>query len=112
MNKQSEYYILKAAVIERINKNQEEIDLMELARESGVINLTHRQFSILNKYVHTHFPEYWLDLQYKEDYPDNHTPADQVLAYRVFSSKKPNKIKEYMEKHTLMPNAEDYARSK
>ena len=112
MNKPSDYYILKSAVIERINNKQEEIYLMELARESGVVNLTHRQFSILNKYVHNHFPEYWLDLQYKEDYPDNPTTADQVLAYRVFSSKKPNKIKEYMEKHALMSNAEDYARSK
>ena len=102
INKPSDYYILKAAVIDRINKKQEEIDLMELARESGVINLTHRQFSILNRYVHNHFPEYWLDLQYKEDYPDNPTPADQVLAYRVFSSKKPNKIKEYMKKYTLV----------
>lgn len=112
MNKPSDYYKLKAAVIERISKSQEEIDLMELARESEIVNFTHRQFSILIKYVHNHFPEYWLDLQYKEDYPDNPTAADQVLAYRVVSSKKPNKIKDYMEKHTLMPNSEDYARSK
>lgn len=105
MNKQSDYYILKSAVIERINKNQEEIDLMKLARESGVVNLTHRQFSILNKYVHNHFPEYWLDLQYKEDYPDNPTPTDQVLAYRVFSSKNLIKLKSIWKSIRLMSKA-------
>lgn len=112
MKTPSEYYILKAAVIERIKNNQEEIHLMELAREIGVVNLTHHQFLILIKYVHDHFPEYWLDLQYKADYPDNPTPADQILAYKVFSSKKPNKIKDYMEKHNIVPNAVDYPHSK
>lgn len=100
MKTPSQYYILKTAVIERIKNNQEEIHLMELAREIGVVNLTHRQFLILIKYVHDHFPDYWLDLQHKEDYPDSPSPADQILAYKVFSSKKPNKIKEYIKKHS------------
>lgn len=112
MNTPSEYYIFKAAVIEQIKNHQEEIHLMELAREIGVVNLTHRQFLILIKYVHDHFPEYWLDLQYKADYPDNPTPADQILAHKVFSSKKPNKIKDYMEKHNIVSNTVDYPHSK